>query len=257
MGIVAIWKRFRYYQSSLGGDQTAKLYASRALRRRSIDIRVRSVPHTVACRPTEADRYTICHVFVERDCEVPVALDPQLVVDAGANVGYASVWYANRFPEATIVGIEPDRGNLAVAERNCASYPQIQLWHAGLWPRDVPLRVIDPGRGSWGFQVREAVLGELDVVEGVSIPTLLERSGHDRIGVLKLDIEGGETPLFSSPGSQDWLPSVDVVLVETHGEESEQAVSRAMSEASFTLVERRPARGDVYVNSRFDAPRAR
>lgn len=215
-----------------------------------MEFRVPGVPHTISCRPTEPDRFTICHVFIERDCDVPIPLAPRLIVDAGANVGYVSVYYANQYPEADIVALEPDLGNFAAAERNCAPYPRVQLLHAALWPRDTALHIVDPNIKSWMFQVHEASDGETEIVEGISIPTLLRRSGHERIDILKLDIEGSEEPLFASPDCQDWMPSVDVIVVETHGEASERAVSEAMREASFTLFETHPRRGDTYVNPR-------
>lgn len=211
------------------------------------------MPYPISCRPTEPDRFTICHVFVEHDCDVNLPLTPRFIVDAGANVGYVSAYYAHHFPEADIVGLEPDPANIAVAKRNCAPYPRVELLCAGLWSRDIPLRIVDPDVKSWMFQVREASDGETEAVGGISIPTLLRRSGHERIDILKLDIEGSEKALFSSPDCQDWLPAVDVVLVELHGEASERAVTEAMREASFTLFETHPRRGDTYVNTRLSA----
>ena len=152
MGLVAIWKRLRYYERSFGARQTAMLYGARATGRPLIELRVPGMPHAIACRPTEPDRFTICHVFVEHDCDLAIPLNPQFIVDAGANVGYVSAYYANRFPEADIVGLEPDVGNIAVARRNCAPYPSVELLWAGLWPRDVPLQIVDPNAKSWEFR---------------------------------------------------------------------------------------------------------
>jgi FkbM family methyltransferase len=250
VGLVAIWKRLRYYQRSFGTRQTAMLYGARATRRPLIELRVPGMPHPIACRPAEPDRFTICHVFVEHDCDLPVPVNPRFIVDAGANVGYVSAYYASRFPEADIVGLEPDAGNLAVARRNCRPYPRVELLQAGLWPRDAALQIVDPKVRSWEFRVREAEAGEPDSVAGVSIPTLLGRSGHDRIDILKLDIEGSEEPLFSSPDCLNWLPAVDVVVVELHGESAERAVTGAMEGSSFSLVAVHPRRGNVYVNRR-------
>ena len=139
MGVIAIWNRLRYYRRSFGTRQTAKLYGARGIRRSTMEFRVPGVPHAISCRPTEPDRFTICHVFIERECDVPIPLAPRLIVDAGANVGYVSVYYGNQFPEADIVALEADLGNFAAAERNCAPYPRVELLHAGLWPRDTAL----------------------------------------------------------------------------------------------------------------------
>jgi FkbM family methyltransferase len=238
VGVLGVAIRAAYYRSSIGGVQAAKLYASRALRLPRITPRVPGIERPVLCRPRESDRFTLCHVFVERDAEIPVTLAPRLIVDGGANVGYVSVYYANRYPSARIVAVEPDRGNFDLARENCAPYPHVQLVRAGLWSHDTPLEVTDPGIGwrSWGLQTREARKNASEAVEGISIPTLLKRIGHDQIDVLKLDIEGSEERLFSGD-CLDWLRHVRVVLVETHGEASKRAVSSAMQAASFKAVQ--------------------
>jgi hypothetical protein len=40
------------------------------------------------------------------------------IVDAGANVGAASLWFLQQFPEAAVVAIEPEPGNLSVLRKN-------------------------------------------------------------------------------------------------------------------------------------------
>ena len=43
----------------------------------------------------------------------------RVIVDAGANIGLASVWFANRFPQAKIIAIEPRAGQLRTAAPQC------------------------------------------------------------------------------------------------------------------------------------------
>jgi FkbM family methyltransferase len=216
-----------------------KLYAARATRRRRLTLRVPGIARPVICRPSEPDRFTLCHVFFERDAEPPAAIQPRLIVDAGANVGYVSVYYANRFPGATILAMEPDTQNFEMARENCAPYPQIQLLRAALGPRDQGVNLVAPAAGrwaSWGMQAREAATDDAQAVEALSIPTLLDRTGHDVIDILKLDIEGTEEALFTGTDCLRWLPRVGVILVETHGEASERAVLQSMREAGFKQI---------------------
>lgn len=219
----------RYYRASLGTREATKVYVGRALHR-TIRVRPPGVQHPVVCRAWDADRVTLCHVFGSRDAEPPIPIEPRLIVDAGANVGYVSVYYANRYPDARIVALEPDDRNFALAQQNCAGYPSIELLRAGLWPHDARLSTVEPDVGykSWGIRTEETNSGG---IEGVSIPTLLGRLGEERIDLLKLDIEGAEIPLFAN--ADDWLPCVGIVLIETHGPESERATSTAMRDAGL------------------------
>lgn len=41
-----------------------------------------------------------------------MGIKPKLIIDGGANVGYASVWFANKFPKAKIFAVESEDENL-------------------------------------------------------------------------------------------------------------------------------------------------
>lgn len=51
-----------------------------------------------------------------------------LVVDCGANVGYSSMYFLDRFKGCEVVSIEPDRNNFEVMESNLAHYGSRVSW---------------------------------------------------------------------------------------------------------------------------------
>ena len=53
---------------------------------------------------------------------------------------------------------------------------------------------------------------------GVSVPQLMSAYQIDRIGLLKVDIEGGEFAVFGSGEDQRWLDWLDQVVMEVHGD---------------------------------------
>jgi FkbM family methyltransferase len=227
--------RARYYRRVFGTRQAAKLYGAMALRRPRITLRTDGAREPLVCRPSDADPIVLCNTFDALDAALPDEVEPEFIVDAGAHVGYVSVFYANRYPKAQIIAIEPDARNFAIARQNCAPYPQIELVRAGLWSHDTKLQVRDPSFGrwqSWGRHTTEAPDGEVD---GISVPTLLERIGRDRIDVLKIDVEGAELALFSAD-YMAWLPRVEVMTIETHGDESARAVLEAVQRAGLEQV---------------------
>ena len=61
-------------------------------------------------------------------------------------------------------------------------------------------------------------------------------SGFERIWILKVDIEGAEAFVFST-GTEAWLPHVDLLVVEEHGQPCADIVARAAQAQGF-----RPAR---------------
>lgn len=164
-----------------------------------------------------SDLRTFDHVIIDVGYTPPFAIDPNVIVDAGANIGLSSVWFARRHPEATIIAIEPDPENFALLEHNVAPYPNIRCVRAALWSSVGEVNLVDPGIGSWGFRVGQsddAAPTDGHGVPAIDVPALLDRFGLDRIDLFKIDIEGGERELFRDPSA--WLDRVDVIAIELH-----------------------------------------
>lgn len=55
-----------------------------------------------------------------------IAFEPQLVLDAGANVGLAAMLFAAMWPRAQIISLEPDKNNFAMLQLNAAMAPTVR-----------------------------------------------------------------------------------------------------------------------------------
>ena len=157
-------------------------------------------------------------IFLQNDYDFPVNSVPSVIVDAGANIGFASIYFARRYPNAKIIAIEPELSNFKLLEKNVRPLKNITPVHAALWREDTTMDVVDPGIGHWGFQVAAngdaGSAARIEKVEALSIPTLMRRYGLDWIDILKVDIEGAEKELFeSAPG---WIDKVQTVMIELH-----------------------------------------
>jgi hypothetical protein len=74
-------------------------------------------------RGNTSDVQTFEQIFIDNEYDVPIGISPKTIVDGGANVGYASVYFANRFPDPRIIAIEPHNANAEMLEKNTAAYP--------------------------------------------------------------------------------------------------------------------------------------
>lgn len=123
----------------------------------------------------------------------------KLIIDAGANVGYTSLFLHQYFPDACYVVIEPDEKNFEQIRKNFSKnkLTNTEMHLAGLWSSDRYLKVNRDSFGGkeWGFYVTEA--DSPTKLKGISLSTLLERSAFPLIDILKIDIEGGEKEIFS------------------------------------------------------------
>lgn len=78
-----------------------------------------------ALRAGGSDVLTFYQVIADNGYAMPFEVDAEpSVIMIRANIGLSSVWYANRFPRAQILAIEPEPDNFAQLLRNVASYPE-------------------------------------------------------------------------------------------------------------------------------------
>jgi FkbM family methyltransferase len=136
-----------------------------------------------------------------------------LVVDAGANIGASTVWFALSFPGSRVVAIEPERGNCSLLRSNCEGL-DYELLEGGLSCTDGKMYLEDPGRGDWGFRL-DAERGDY-AVPTFAAAELVRRCVRDGFTplVCKVDIEGGEAELFREGVA--WVASFPLLIVELH-----------------------------------------
>ncbi|MFZ1770460.1 MAG: FkbM family methyltransferase [Caldilinea sp.] len=198
---------------------------------------VRGVAHPLLCRPQTSDRWAFGQVFIHRQyATLPNTLDPKLIVDCGANVGYASVFFLTRFPQAHLIAVEPDPDNVELLRQNLAPYgPRAKVIQAAIWSEAVGL-IVEHSRvernAQWGTWVRPSLPHETSDVNGIDLASLLVESGHHAIDIVKMDIEGAETAIFAQD-CRSWLDSVAVIEIELHGDEGERLFRQALGPDAF------------------------
>lgn len=192
----------------------------------------------IALRVPSSDVLVYEQVFVEEEYDIDYGGEPRVIVDAGANVGLASIYFANRFPGSRILAIEPDPGNFAMMKSNTAPYPQITPIHAALWNECGHMEVFDSGTGNWGKEVRSASEQSASNVRAVTVDHLMNEHALGGIDLLKVDIEGAEWEVFS--GDPVWLDRVNTVVLEVH-ESRRPGVTELVNTAlsGFQFAERR------------------
>lgn len=62
-------------------------------------------------RPGTSDMAVFRKIFLQREYSLECGQKPKLIIDGGANVGYASIFFAHKYPSAHIIAIEPEKRN--------------------------------------------------------------------------------------------------------------------------------------------------
>src|SRR5258706_4718209 len=94
---------------------------------------VPGIKFPVYIRVGSTDLSVLQQVLIEQHYAFSLPLNPQVIIDAGANIGLSAVFFANQYPEALIVALEPDESNFLILQTNVAPYPLIKPIRAALW----------------------------------------------------------------------------------------------------------------------------
>ena len=209
-------KRFISYVLRLGLIKGIQNFLLLRLRRRTGILRVslNSGASNIYLRSNKEDRQAFEDVFVKQIYKLKINLTPKIIIDGGAHIGCASLFFVNRYPDAKIFAIEPARSNLELLKKNTAMYPQIEVMHGGIWYRKSQVRIKNPLAKSAAFTLTETTGKTEDAVEGYTIRDICAIQNLQYIDILKLDIEGSEKELFSD--YEGWLDRVGVVIAELH-----------------------------------------
>jgi FkbM family methyltransferase len=179
--------------------------------KKEIEVFIRPIGRKVILRGGTTDISCFKKIFLEEQYQSPFqSSHPRLIVDAGANIGMASLYFAAKYPRSTIVAIEPELNNFRMLERNCTGVSNIVLKHAALWPVKARLSLKNHDRNeAWTFFASS----DPGDIETVTVDDILSEFGANNIDVLKLDIEGGERELFKNAA---WLNNINQIIIELH-----------------------------------------
>lgn len=141
-----------------------------------------------------------------------------VIVDAGGYIGTATIALYELFPKAQFVVVEPSEENIKILRQNLSDIPNLKVFHGALVGKStgsVTLR--NRGTGEWGFTsvANPADKSDAAALHSITAFTLSDLvQSVDEIGILKLDIEGGEFDLFENDAKA--LGSIKAIFVELH-----------------------------------------
>lgn len=241
MSLFNIFHRIHKLHALLGTSQSLKFCLSYLQFQTPIELTIPGIKTPLLCRTHDSDIRVMWQVFGEKWFDIELDKEPQLIVDGGAYVGYTSVFFATRFPSATILAVEPNAENRALLKQNCADYDNIEVIAAAVWDRDVALRVENPDDESWMIRVAEDESDSADAstLRGVNLSSLLDSSGFETIDLLKLDIEGAEREVFGR-NYKSWLSRTRHMFIELHERYMpgcEAAFNEAIVDEPFELTQ--------------------
>lgn len=183
-------------------------------------------------RSNDVDFIHLGSLFVRR--EYLTGSKPARILDLGGNIGAAAIYFHCCYPDAEIVSVEPLPANVEMLKMN---------WEANGIKGRILQAAVAHEAGEAQFYVgdvdcssliaRPGIEKQSITVKLVTIPDIMQQMGWDEIDLMKIDIEGGEVPLFRA--SAGWAPKVAVMIGELHNGYSLAEADRDLG-FNFTCV---------------------
>jgi FkbM family methyltransferase len=225
--------RFSKYKHVIGFSNALKLY-SIAKAKVEKHVKFSFLPHPIYFRKNYSDLAIFEQVFINKEYDVKLNFTPKNIIDLGANVGYASLYFNYKYPNANIIAIEPETNNYNQAKKNLAPYNNIKLLNGAVWHNNDDLFLVDNGLGEAGFMVSDNKGNS--TIKSYTINDLQKQLNTSEIDIIKIDIEGAELEIFEN--NNDWIKQSKVIIVETHDryrKGTSKAVFKAIIEHDFSL----------------------
>ena len=185
-------------------------------------ITIPSQSEPIYLRKGTSDVAVFVSIFAFNEFNINFDVPPDgVIIDCGANIGVSTVYFASKYPQATIVALEPNRANFEICQKNTQSFNNIICLHAAVWKDNCELFLQNPQGEDWAFQYNDRQDSKTsenfkgDKVLAFSIPALIEKYNLQKIDIMKIDIEGAEKDLFCSD-SLSWMDIVKNLIVELH-----------------------------------------
>jgi FkbM family methyltransferase len=164
----------------------------------------------IAYRLNKGDLHSIREIWFAEEYWLPFESPGGILLDLGANIGMASLWLSKKYAFTQVIAVEPDPTNAEVVRDN---------FRLNSIDGKVLQAAIGPNEGTSRFESsRISNLGRLSAngspVQVCSVNSIIEKYSIPRFALIKIDIEGGEQPLFDGP--TEWLDRTDAIIMELH-----------------------------------------
>ena len=173
----------------------------------------------LAFRPNTSDKWLINKIFNEHEYNFSIEnFNPKLILDCGANVGYSTAYFANKYPQAKIIAVEPEPLNFKMLTYNTHFFDNVTCINSAIWYDESYIKILpDMPGNTLAFMTEDTTADDPEALKTTTISKLLNDSGFDEIDLLKLDIEGAEREVFNDVANPDeWLSKVKVMVIELH-----------------------------------------
>ena len=215
-----------------------------------VKLNVPGYPSSVFIRTNSSDISTFTKVIMDEEYYFETNFNPEFIIDAGANIGLASLYFSKLFKKAQIIAVEPEKKNIQLFNKNNIS-KNVTCVEGAVWNKNTFLEIKDLNTNTSGFEIIESATETKNTITAHTIGDIFNKSTFKTIDVLKIDIEGAEYEVFSN-NYESWLPKTKILIIELHDRFREgctDVLTKALSNYQFEKFEK--GENVFYVNKAF------
>lgn len=241
-------------------------FATRKVRCTPVKIAGRSV--RVFFRQNQSDLYILRENLISRIYDHPIfdeGLEVSTIVDLGANAGLSALFFQAKFPQASIVCVEPVSGNLDMLALNRdgngftwtllkaaagGSSGEVALYPNEWWSSSTTTPHVAEARQRNSGRLEKQYALPPETVECLTMADILDRNGIGVVDILKMDVEGAEEAIFKADLS--WLDRTKLLILEIHDKYVDREfIEERLAEAGLVKQVGRQGPTDAFVNRRW------
>ena len=147
------------------------------------------------------------------------------IIDAGANVGFSTIYFMSIFKKFEIVVIEPDILNFEILKYNLDNINNshnysITYLNKALWINNNKLSLNNNFRDSRNASITIDETSNSDIlIDGITFSNVLNLKNWTFVDLFKIDIEGAERFIFANDIDADFILSkIKILAIEIHDE---------------------------------------
>ncbi len=212
------------------------------------------------CVGTLEESFIINEVFVDR-CYDFLSPDGTIVIDIGMNVGYASMFFADKEEVAAVYAFEPFPETYRCALKNFSLNPELApkiMAHGYGLGRENTTRTAyfcsDYKGNCRTEEINECLSDETFVEQTISLKSASQalqpilQKHEDRNIVCKIDCEGAEYDIMEDLSQSGDLRYIDFIMMEFHDNrpKGDQILAAFLQEAGFNVKSFAPDENLIY-----------